>query len=136
MIPIVGAVYFIVYFFLFRFMIRKYNYITPGREEDGGETKLYTRADYNEKKGGNAENDFNETSRLILEGLGGKDNIKVCGACATRLRLEVADPQRVDEQKLKALGARGVIKTQMGSVQVVIGTDVEMLLDEMKPYLN
>ncbi|MBE6616868.1 MAG: PTS glucose transporter subunit IIB [Ruminococcaceae bacterium] len=137
MIPIVGVFYFAVYFFLFRFMIRRFNYMTPGREEDGGETKLYTRADYNAKKGGKNSKKSNstETSKLILDGLGGKDNIQNLDCCATRLRVTVKDGSLVDEGKLKASGAAGVIKKADG-VQVVYGPQVAVIKSELEDYIN
>ena len=139
MIPIVGLVYFAVYFFLFRFMIRRFNYMTPGREEDGGETKLYTRADYNAKKGGDGgktkKSDADETSRLILEGLGGQENIATLDCCATRLRVTVKDGSLVDEGKLRDSGAAGVIK-KAGGVQVVYGPQVSVIKSELEDYIN
>ncbi|MCQ2410394.1 MAG: N-acetylglucosamine-specific PTS transporter subunit IIBC [Elusimicrobiaceae bacterium] len=128
----IGLAYGVLYYLIFRFVIVKWNLKTPGREDlpPAVPTTAATPAPT-----------FSSHAPLTraeqyVAALGGKDNIKVWGACATRLRLEVADPQQVDEPKLKMLGARGVIKTQTGSVQVVIGTDVEILLDEMKPFLN
>ncbi len=92
-IPIVGIVYFFVYYFIFSFMIRKFGYVTPGREEDDEETKLYTRADVNAGKS-------SSVSALIVKGLGGKSNITDVDCCATRLRITVAEPSRVDEGAL------------------------------------
>lgn len=141
MIPIVGVIYFVVYFFLFRFMILKFNYLTPGREEDGGETKLYTRADYNAKKergeGKNSQKKAGgaETSKLILEGLGGTDNIVSLDNCATRLRVSVKDSGLVDEGKLRESGAAGVIK-KSGGVQVVYGPQVSVIKSELEDYIN
>jgi len=141
MIPIVGLVYFVLYFFLFRFMIQRFDYMTPGREEDGGETKLYTRADYNakkesgegkkkQKKAGGAD-----VSRLILEGLGGTENIISIDNCATRLRVSVKDGDVVDEGKLRESGAAGVIK-KAGGVQVVYGPQVSVIKSELEDYIN
>ncbi|MBQ3125749.1 MAG: PTS transporter subunit EIIC, partial [Clostridia bacterium] len=113
MVPLVGLGYFAVYFFLFRVLILKRNYATPGREADGVETKLYRRADYERKKGAvrpAPADDGNDQSGLILDGLGGRANIAGLDCCATRLRVTVIDPALVDESKLKASGAAGVIK--------------------------
>ena len=134
MIPLVGAVYFILYFLLFRFMIRKSNYATPGREDDG-ETKLYTRADYNEKKKTNQKEQSAETSRLILSGLGGKENLAGLDCCATRLRVTVKDDTKVDEGLLKQSGAAGVIRKGNG-VQIVYGPHVSVIKSELEEYLN
>lgn len=143
-IPI-GIGYFLVYFLLFRFMIRKFDYVTPGREEDG-ETKLYTRADYNERKRGGAEVAGEEelsdaavgredTSSLILRGLGGRDNVRDLDCCATRLRVTVKDPDLVTESLLKMSGAAGVIRRGNG-VQVVYGPRVSVIKSELDDYLS
>ena len=134
MIPVVGIFYFIVYFLLFRFLIRKRNYATPGREPDGEDTKLYTRADYNEKKSkGGADKDA--VSKMILEGLGGKDNIAGLDCCATRLRVSVKDPEKVSDALLKQSGASGVIRKGIG-VQVVYGPQVAVIKSELEDYMK
>lgn len=138
MIPLVGVFYFIVYFFLFRFMIRKFDYQTPGREDDDTETKLYTRADYNAKKEGQrtgaTKADAHVTSALIVEGLGGKDNIANLDCCATRLRVTVKDPDPVNEAALKRSGAAGVIRKGTG-IQVVYGPQVSVIKSELEEFL-
>jgi PTS system D-glucosamine-specific IIC component len=133
MIPLVGALYFVIYFFLFRYLIRKRNYPTPGREEGDGDVKLYTRADYNEKKKGGGKS--NAVSELILDGLGGKDNITGLDCCATRLRVTVKNIEIVDDTLLKQSGARGVIKKGVG-VQVVYGPQVSVIKSELEDYIN
>jgi PTS system D-glucosamine-specific IIC component len=136
MIPVVGLFYFVIYFLLFRFMIRKRNYATPGRESDGEETKLYTRADYNEKKSkGNSERDADAVSKMILEGLGGKENIAGLDCCATRLRVTVKDPDKVTDSLLKQSGAGGVIRKGAG-VQVVYGPQVSVIKSELEDYMK
>ncbi len=135
MIPLVGAVYFVVYFLLFRFLIRRRNYATPGREEGDDEVKLYTRADYNEKKSTTKRSGDHEVSRLILAGLGGKENIATLDCCATRLRVTVKDEGLIDEDLLKASGARGVIR-RGGGVQVVYGPQVSVIKSELEDYIR
>ena len=88
---LVGIVYFFVYWGVFTFLIKKFNFKTPGREADNEETKLYTRSDVNAKM---AERQI-MTSVLILKGLGGKENIADIDCCATRLRITVHDAARV-----------------------------------------
>ncbi len=141
-IPI-GIAYFILYFLLFRFMIRKFDYLTPGREEDG-ETKLYTRADYKEKKRAGvagepemsaADVGLESTSSLIVRGLGGKENIKNVDCCATRLRVTVKDSALVTDALLKKSGAAGVIKRGNG-VQVVYGPQVSVIKSELDDFLK
>ena len=134
MVILVGIAYFIVYFLLFRFLILKKNYATPGREKGDGEVKLYTRADYEEKKKGDPVSE-NATSRMILEGLGGKENIVSLDNCATRLRVSVKDPELVNEALLRQSGAAGVIKKGVG-VQVIYGPQVSVIKSELEDYIN
>ena len=123
----VGIVYFIIYFLLFRFMIRKMNLATPGREEEEVETKLYTRADINRSKDAQSE--------MIAEGLGGKENIEVLDCCATRLRVQVKDGEKVDKELLRQSGAGGVIVSGNG-VQVIYGPRVTVIKSELEEYLS
>lgn len=141
MIPLVGIAYFIIYFFLFRFLILRKNLATPGREDDTEETKLYTRDDYNTKKNGDdvslnsQKADTNHTSRLILDGLGGKENIVSLDCCATRLRVSVKNSEIVRDSLLKQSGAAGVIKKGTG-IQVVYGPQVAVIKSELEDYLK
>lgn len=140
MILLVGIIYFFVYFMLFRFLILKRNYATPGRESDDEETKLYTRQDYNEKKNSdhvskNTGNSDYTTSALILEGLGGKNNITGLDACATRLRVTVKSSDIVSEIVLKQSGALGVIKKGNG-IQVIYGPQVSVIKSELEDYIK
>ncbi len=136
-IPLVGIFYFAVYFFLFRFLIRKKNYLTPGREVGDDEVKLYTRADYNKKREGTSSGsvDPDATSKLILEGLGGSENIVSLDCCATRLRVSVKDADLVSDAKLRQSGAGGVIR-RGGGVQVVYGPQVSVIKSELEDYLK
>jgi len=133
MVPLVGLVYFAVYFFLFRFLIRWRNYVTPGREDDTEETKLYTRADYNQKKSGEASG--SDRAAAILASLGGADNIANLDCCATRLRVTVADSTLVSETGLKSTGAAGVILKGTG-VQVIYGPQVAVIKSEVEEKMN
>lgn len=136
MIPLVGVIYFLVYFLLFRFLIRKRNYATPGRGGEGEEVRLYTRADYNQKKAeGKAESKKEGVAALILEGLGGRENVLSLDCCATRLRVSVADGEKVSEDKLKQSGALGVIR-KGGGVQVVYGPQVAVIKSEVEEVLG
>lgn len=139
-VVIVGIFYFAIYYFLFRFLILKFNFKTPGREDDTEETKLYTRADVNARKDqtGNTSSEANaadETSVLITRGLGGKANISDLDCCATRLRTTVIDPSLVDEQTLKASGAAGVIKKGNG-IQVIYGPKVTVIKSNLEDFLQ
>ena len=135
MIPLVGAAYFIVYFLLFRFLIRRRDYATPGREAGEDEVKLYTRADYNEKKNAQKGEADHTVSRLILEGLGGRENIVTLDCCATRLRVTVKDESLVLDDLLKQSGARGVIR-RGGGVQVVYGPQVSVIKSELEDFMK
>ncbi len=128
-IVIVGIVYFFVYYLLFKFMINKFNYRTPGRFADEEETKLYTRKDLEKSKNTDVQ------SKLILEGLGGKSNITDIDCCATRLRVTVKNPDLTNEVKLKESGASGVIKKGDG-IQVIYGPVVSNVKSNLENYME
>ena len=130
-IPIVGVVYFILYYFIFRFMITKMDLATPGRESDDQEPKLYTRSDYNEKNAAAGD----DVSALILLGLGGKGNISDVDCCATRLRVTVIDEKQVDDKKLKASGASGVVHKGNG-IQVIYGPQVAVIKSNLVDFME
>ena len=137
-IPVIGVIYFIVYYLVFSFMIKKFDYKTPGRD-DSSEAKLYTKADYQAKKGGangaeSASADDDALSRDIMMGLGGKANISDVDCCITRLRCTVHDPSKVDQQLLKQTGASGVICKGQG-VQVVYGPRVSVIKSDLEAFL-
>lgn len=136
-IPVVGVVYFAVYYFVFSFMIRKFNYMTPGRD-DNTEAKLYTRKDLEARKKAGEVTEAeaaDELSAQITQGLGGKDNISDVDCCITRLRCTVKDPAKVDQQLLKASGASGVLCKGQG-VQVVYGPRVSVIKSDLEAYLK
>ena len=136
-IPVVGVVYFVVYYFVFSFMIRKFNYMTPGRD-DNAEAKLYTRKDLEARKKAGEVTEAeaaDELSAQITQGLGGKDNISDVDCCITRLRCTVKDPAKVDQQLLKSTGASGVICKGQG-VQVVYGPRVSVIKSDLEAYLK
>ncbi len=128
-IPIVGIAYFFIYYFLFTFVIKKFDLKTPGRDVDA-EAKLYTRKDLEARK----KESKNQISSLILSGLGGKENIKNLDCCATRLRITVSDPSLVEEPLLKKSGAAGVIVKGEG-VQVIYGPRVTVIKSELEDYI-
>ena len=132
-IVIVGIVYFFVYWGVFTFLIKKFNFKTPGREADSEETKLYTRADVNARK--DSGNSDDRVSALILKGLGGKDNVSDVDCCATRLRITVNDGGKVDESLLKESGAAGVIRKGNG-VQVIYGPRVTVIKSNLEDFME
>lgn len=136
-IPIVGIVYFVIYYFVFRFMITKFDYKTPGRD-DAEEVKLYTRADVNARKAGEGEGaaaGSDAISPMIVQGLGGKANLSDVDCCATRLRVTVVDSSLVQDAVLKASGASGVIHKGNG-VQVIYGPRVAVIKSKLEDYLD
>ena len=121
MIPM-GIAAFLVFYLVFRFAITKWNLKTPGREDDvDSELKIEL-----------ANDDYTTMAQIILEGVGGKENLTSIDHCITRLRLEVKDRLLVDEKKIKSSGASGVIRPGKTSVQVVIGPKVQFVFDEFK----
>lgn len=153
-IVVVGVFYFAIYYFLFRFLIVKLDYKTPGRGEEE-DVKLYTRKDVDEKNalstqdkrmkgagtkeegltGKSGTGDCDLRSRMICEGLGGKANISDIDCCATRLRCSVYHSELVNDALLKQTGAAGVIHKGNG-VQIVYGPNVSVIKSNLEEYLN
>ena len=123
MIIPIGLAFAVVYYIVFRFAITKFNLNTPGREEDDEleETKIEL-----------ANNDFTKMAEIILEGLGGKENIISIDNCVTRLRLEIKDQSKINEKLIKSSGASGIIRPGKKSIQIIIGTKVQFVCDELK----
>lgn len=134
----VGIIYFFLYYFIFTFLIKKFDLKTPGREDDDVETKLYTKADVKARdaaaKAGDGEATTDVVSQAITRALGGPRNITSVDCCATRLRCSVADSALVNDAALKATGAVGVIKKGQG-VQVVYGPQVAVIKANLESYL-
>lgn len=135
-VVVVGAVYFVLYYIIFRFMISKFDYKTPGRD-DAEEVKLYTRADVNARNAasGSVSAGNDPVSAMIVEGLGGAANLADVDCCATRLRCTVNDAALVKQDVLKASGASGVICKGNG-VQVVYGPKVAVIKAKLEDYLE
>ncbi len=134
----VGCAFIPLYYFLFSFLIEKYNLKTPGREVDGGETKLYTKKEYRERQNGNAavENAYFDQAYAILEAMGGAKNIETVNNCATRLRLSVYDEKLVAEDgAFKAAGAHGIVRKGK-SFQVIIGLSVAQVRTCFEELVN
>ena len=134
-IVVVGVVYFIVYYVLFSFLIKKLDLKTPGRD-DAEEVKLYTRADVNARKEGEkSASAEDQVSEGILRGLGGKKNISDVDCCATRLRCTVHKSELVNDAILKATGASGVVHKGNG-VQIIYGPKVTVIKSNFEDYLE
>jgi PTS system N-acetylglucosamine-specific IIC component len=123
MIIPLGIAAFVVFYAVFRFAIIKFDFKTPGREDDDLEA---------EKSAVLSNNNYTEVASIVLAGLGGKENITSVDNCVTRLRLEVKDQALVDEKKIKSAGVSGIIRPGKNSVQVIIGTKVQFVADELK----
>ena len=136
----VGVIYFFLYYFIFSFLIKKFNFKTPGREDDDTETKLYTKADVNARKKAGKETAGNTgaadpVSEAITQGLGGKKNISDVDCCATRLRITVHDAARVNDEIIKTTGSRGIVKKGQG-VQIIYGPQVTVIKSKLEDYLE
>ena len=136
-IVIVGIGYFIVYYFLFGFLIRKLDLKTPGRD-DSEEVKLYRRSDVEARKKGEGSatgTAVDELSQTICQGLGGKKNISDVDCCATRLRCTVYKAELVNDALLKSTGASGVVHKGNG-VQIIYGPRVTVIKSNLEDYLE
>lgn len=121
----VGLVFAVIYYVVFRIVIVKFDLKTPGREDDEEE----------ENKIELSNDDFTTMAKLILEGLGGKENIKEYDYCATRVRVEVNDYTQVDEKTIKKAGVAGVVRPSKSTVQVIVGPKVQFVFDEIKKMM-
>lgn len=130
---LIGLVYAVVYYGLFRFFIRKFNMATPGREQETPEVanESFSSDGFVAPVGGVASAAGTRAQRYIAA-LGGAANLSVVDACTTRLRLSVVDAEKVSENTLKSIGARGVLKRGGGNVQVIIGPEADIIADEIR----
>ncbi|KVA18465.1 N-acetylglucosamine-specific PTS transporter subunit IIBC [Burkholderia ubonensis] len=129
-----GIAYGVAYYGLFRFFIRKFDMATPGREPATAEgaAESYQSGGYVAPAASAAA----PRAQRYIAALGGAGNLTVVDACTTRLRLTVADPDKVSEPDLKAIGARGVLKRGGNSVQVIIGPEADIIADEMRAAIG
>lgn len=130
----VGIAFFLLYYFTFTVLIRKFNFKTPGREEAEEVTKLYTKADYLARKEGKGS-EQDARSAMILEGLGGKENINSIDCCATRLRVSVKDTNQIKKDIFTQTGASGVVARD-GSIQVIYGPQVNIIKANLEEYME
>lgn len=138
---VVGLMFFAIYYFTFRLLITKLNLKTIGREDDGQETKLYSKQEFKESKHEKGIQTQPQTSKTglantIVTALGGPENIETVTNCYTRLRLTLQEPNKVDESILKnETGASGII-VKGQNVQVVYGLQVESIRKSVDKYLG
>jgi PTS system N-acetylglucosamine-specific IIC component len=122
----IGLVYGAIYFVIFYVMIRAFDLKTPGREDDEEDELIEASSVSGDK--------YNTMAVAFIEALGGRDNVTAIDNCATRLRLQVVDIDKVNESAIKKNGAKGVMKVNKTNIQIIVGTDVEFVSDKMKQY--
>ena len=130
-----GLLFFAIYYVVFRFTIKKFNLLTPGRElavegseEDGYDVNVDKTPEVN-------ESEINGLARRYISAIGGSDNLTGIDACITRLRLNVKNSGLVNDSVAKRLGASGVIRLNKQSVQVIVGTRAELIASAMRAVL-
>ncbi|MCY6959827.1 PTS transporter subunit EIIC [Clostridium brassicae] len=131
-----GLIFAVIYYFLFLFFIKKFNLPTPGRELDSeinSNINSHTNASTSKKSGSSK---LETKAKGILEAIGNSENIQFIDACVTRIRLTVFDGNKIDETKLKQLGANGVMKLDDKNFQIVVGTSADPLVSQMKSLMK
>ncbi|MBM6613270.1 PTS transporter subunit EIIBC [Desemzia sp. RIT804] len=137
MLLVQGLVFAAIYYFLFRFMILKFDLATPGRGDEVLDSTAF--ADEPTSKGNKSSSkdaEFRRKAEIILAGLGGEENVASIDNCATRLRLEVKDMSVVNDAKIKSAGVAGINKVSDRNIQVIVGTEVQFVADEMSKLKN
>lgn len=135
-----GVVYFFLYYFIFKYLIKKHNFKTPGREDDDEDTHMHSKAEYLASKGKGdgktgAAAASGGISETIANALGGKANLSDVDACATRLRVTVKKPELVNDALLKSTGAAGIVHKGQG-IQVIYGPNVAVIKSNLEDYLD
>lgn len=142
---VVGIIFAIITFFVFKFMIEKYNYATPGRETDNEDMHLLNKKEYEAKKSDQSQqknnsvassNPYIERATAFLDLLGGSENITELSSCATRLRVSVVDPNKMgSDDQFKAAKAINVVHHGK-AIQVIVGLDVAQVLETMQELIK
>ena len=131
LIPL-GLICAFVYYFLFRFMILRYNLMTPGREiDDVVFNDVMTQEHITLES-----DDYDELAIIYVEALGGKSNILSVDSCITRLRVQVKDMKLVDEEKIMSTGVSGIVKMGKNGLQAIIGTRVDFIVEAMNDIIR
>lgn len=123
MLIVQGLIFAVIYYFLFRFLILKFDLKTPGREDESTLDQ--------ESSNQSRENQFTDMASQIYEGLGGDENVKTLENCVTRLRVTVNDMNKVDQEKIKATGVPGIHVIDKKNLHIVVGTNVQFVADEI-----
>jgi len=132
MLLVQGVVFFIIYYFLFKFLIVKFNLMTPGR---GDSMAMPTVSEADDNKA-TVKNDDAKKAEIIIEGLGGVENIKTFDYCSTRLRVEDLDPEKINEAKIKQAQVIGITRPGPTNIQIIIGTSVQFVFDAMQRIIG
>lgn len=138
MLLVLGLVMFVVYYFIFDFAIRKFDFATPGRRENAVTEAAITESDSETTAGKEgaasqaSDDKYSHMANVIFDAVGGQDNIRSYYNCATRLRFELDDVDQVDQARIKGLGVPGVNVLDKNHLHVIVGTDVQFVADEMK----
>ena len=135
MLILQGLVVAVLYYLVFSFVIEKFDLATPGRKGPVGGADL-TESNISEQSAGLADTKEARQASVILEAIGGKENVDVINNCSTRLRLQVKDSNLVDKEKIKAAGAMGINVIDKNNVQVIIGTTVQQVADAMEDLVK
>lgn len=130
LIPL-GLVCGLIYYCIFRFLIIRYDLMTPGREIED----IVIEVDEEEYGVTLVNQDYDEIAILILEALGGRSNVIFVDSCITRLRIELKDADIIDEQQILATGAAGIVKVNKNSIQIIMGTEVGFIVDSINDIL-
>lgn len=137
MLLVQGLVFFAIYYFLFRIIITKFDLLTPGRD-----ASIVSDEDESDEISDDAPDServqaskYTQQADKILIGLGGKENIDTLDYCTTRLRININDDEAVDESMIKSSGAHGITRPGKNNIQVVVGTEVEHVAEEMKKLM-
>ena len=144
---VIGLIFTLIWFVVFKFLIEKFNIMTPGRDLDQeADIKLYSKQDYKDKQAGKApasqsqaqspNEQYRKQAAIYLEAVGGKDNVEKVNNCATRLRLTVKDPSLVgSDAAFKAGGAHGVVR-KGNALQVIVGLDVPQVKEQFEELMK
>lgn len=124
---LIGIIFAIIYFFVFVIVIKVFDLKTPGREDDEDDSNDEVTHE---------SNDYTAMAAQFVDALGGKENIEHVDNCATRLRLTLGNTDNIDEKKLKQHGARGTIRVNNKNYQIIVGTNVEFVAEELKRIVH
>ncbi|MCR8612890.1 MAG: glucose PTS transporter subunit IIA [Mycoplasma sp.] len=130
---VIGIPFGVIYYIVFYWSIKHFNLATPGR---GGNVKLFTKKDYKKSKESNSDEEFEQQTIDLITAFGGKDNITHTANCATRLRYDVKDASKVNEQGLKDAGAFGVVRVSDTHIQAIVGTSANVISRKIQKALN